>query len=418
MRRHLIAAALALAAPFAAHAALFHSSSGGGAPTGAAGGSLGGTYPNPTVATNANLTGDVTSVGNAATLANIPALAGTNLTGTAASLTAGHVTTNANLTGDVTSSGNAATLANIPALSGANLTTLNASNLSSGTVAAARGGAGAISGALKANGSGVVTQAACADLSNGATGCSTTVGTSATVNTGTSGGTLCLLSSACTYSGASAFSAAGAASTPGVTVSGAPFTGGSGTTTFPQLYVNSGTGPTTFSTSGTAFGVNAPSGFSGNFIDLHLNGGTSVFKVASSGAITTSSTINATSTITGGGLVTCNAGSCQMGYTSGAGGAVTQITNRTTGVTLSRSTGAITLVSAAGSATAATFTVTDTLVSAGDTIICNEKSGTNLYNCIVTAVGAGSFNITFYTTGGTATDAPVFNFSDLLGSAS
>jgi hypothetical protein len=35
----------------------------------------------------------------------------TNLTGTAASLTAGHVTTNANLTGDVTSSGNAATIA-------------------------------------------------------------------------------------------------------------------------------------------------------------------------------------------------------------------------------------------------------------------------------------------------------------------
>lgn len=43
-------------------------SSGGGSPTGTAGGSLGGTYPNPTVVTNANLTGPVTSVGNATTI--------------------------------------------------------------------------------------------------------------------------------------------------------------------------------------------------------------------------------------------------------------------------------------------------------------------------------------------------------------
>jgi hypothetical protein len=85
------------------------------------------------VTTNANLTGDVTSVGNATTLASIPAIAGTNLTGTAANLTAGHVTTNANLTGDVTSSGNATTLASIPAIAGTNLTG-TAANLTAGHV--------------------------------------------------------------------------------------------------------------------------------------------------------------------------------------------------------------------------------------------------------------------------------------------
>ena len=42
----------------------------------------------------------------------------------------------------------------------------NAGNISSGTLAAARGGAGTISGALKGNGSGVVSQAATSDLSD------------------------------------------------------------------------------------------------------------------------------------------------------------------------------------------------------------------------------------------------------------
>jgi hypothetical protein len=46
---------------------------------------------------------------------------------------------------------------------------LNATNLTSGTVAAARGGAGTITGALKGNGAGLVTQAASTDLSDGTT---------------------------------------------------------------------------------------------------------------------------------------------------------------------------------------------------------------------------------------------------------
>lgn len=47
----------------------------------------------------------------------------------------------------------------------------NASALTSGTVAAARGGAGTINGALKGNGSGTVSQAACGDLSNATGAC-------------------------------------------------------------------------------------------------------------------------------------------------------------------------------------------------------------------------------------------------------
>jgi len=61
------------------------------------------------VTTNANLTGDVTSVGNAATV-----VTNANLTGGVTSIgNAATVVTNANLTGDVTSVGNATTLATV-----------------------------------------------------------------------------------------------------------------------------------------------------------------------------------------------------------------------------------------------------------------------------------------------------------------
>lgn len=100
-----------------------------------------------------------------------------------------------------------------------------------------------------------------------------------------------------------------------------------------------------------------------------------------------------------------------VGYSTGAGGAVTQLTSRTTGVTINKTSGAITMFTAAGSTTAATFTVTNSTVAATDVIILNQKSGTNLYNLEVTAVAAGSFNVTFYTTGGTASDAPVINYA-------
>ena len=102
---------------------------------------------------------------------------------------------------------------------------------------------------------------------------------------------------------------------------------------------------------------------------------------------------------------------------SGVGGVVTQLTSRTTGVTLNNSTGAITLFSAAGSTTAASFTVTNSQVAVNDVIILNQQTGANLYVLLVTAVAAGSFRVTLYTTGGTTTEAPTINFAVIKGSA-
>lgn len=95
---------------------------------------------------------------------------------------------------------------------------------------------------------------------------------------------------------------------------------------------------------------------------------------------------------------------------SGLGGSVTQATSRTTAVTLNKLCGAITLVSAAGSATPASFTVNNDKVNAGDVVVVSQKSGTDLYEIHVTAVANGSFRITSNTTGGTTTEQPVFNF--------
>lgn len=118
------------------------------------------------------------------------------------------------------------------------------------------------------------------------------------------------------------------------------------------------------------------------------------------------------------GLLKSSSPTAGVGYATGAGGAVTQGTNRTTGVTLDTITGAITLISAAGSATPASFTVTNAAVAATDVIIVNQKSGTDLYEIFVTAIAAGSFRITSFTTGGTTTEQPVFNFCVLKGVAS
>lgn len=86
----------------------------------------------------------------------------TNLTGTAASLTAGHVTTNANMTGDVTSVGNATTLA-----------AGNAGNLNSGTLLAAR--MPALTGDITTSAGAVATTLATVNSNVGSFGSTTTI---------------------------------------------------------------------------------------------------------------------------------------------------------------------------------------------------------------------------------------------------
>lgn len=151
------------------------------------------------------------------------------------------------------------------------------------------------------------------------------------------------------------------------------------------------------------------------------------FSVSSGAGITVSSTTDSTSKDTGsivteggigvekslyaGNSILSVGATNGIGYATGAGGTVTQITSRTTGVTLNKVCGEITLVSAAGSATWQSFTVTNSAMAATDNVVVNQKSGTDLYMIHVTAKAAGSFRISFATTGGTTSEQPVFGFS-------
>lgn len=85
----------------------------------------------------------------------------------------------------------------------------------------------------------------------------------------------------------------------------------------------------------------------------------------------------------------------ELGFDTGAGGAVTQITSAATGVTLSKPTGQITTVALTTAAAAEEeFIVTNTLVEATDIIVLSTTyAGAGTPILAVKAVGAGVFTI-------------------------
>lgn len=94
---------------------------------------------------------------------------------------------------------------------------------------------------------------------------------------------------------------------------------------------------------------------------------------------------------------------------------VTQLTSRTTGVTLNAPVGTITLVSALNSATDSTFTLTNSFIEAGDVVLVTQKSGADPRRIAVTATAAGSCAITSASISGASTESPVYNFVVIKG---
>ena len=117
-------------------------------------------------------------------------------------------------------------------------------------------------------------------------------------------------------------------------------------------------------------------------------------------------------------FTTCYA-SQEIGYSAAAQGTVTQATDKSTGVTLNKSAGRITMnaASLAGN-TAVSFTLTNSLISANDTIIvCISGGGTAAaYTVYVSSMITGSAVITLRNlTGGALLEAVIVNYAIIHG---
>ena len=104
----------------------------------------------------------------------------------------------------------------------------------------------------------------------------------------------------------------------------------------------------------------------------------------------------------------------KAGYVAGEGGTVTQATSKSTGVTLSKKCGQITMNAAALAAnTTVSFTLTNTEIVATDIIILNHVSGGTAGSYLLNAqAGSGSASINVRNiTGGSLSEAIVIGFA-------
>tara|TARA_R110000868_G_scaffold188653_1_gene431440 strand:+ start:20 stop:430 length:411 start_codon:yes stop_codon:yes gene_type:complete len=104
-----------------------------------------------------------------------------------------------------------------------------------------------------------------------------------------------------------------------------------------------------------------------------------------------------------------------LGYTAAAQGTVTQATSKSTGVTLNKSAGQITLNNASLAATTTvTFTLTNSFLSSNDIVILSIASGgtAGAYNAYVSGLAAGSVVLALRNvTAGALAEAVVVNFA-------
>jgi hypothetical protein len=143
---------------------------------------------------------------------------------------------------------------------------------------------------------------------------------------------------------------------------------------------------------------------------LDLTSGALTCGAVSCGAVTATSFTSVPST----GAITSSSATAGIGYATGAGGAETQLTSKSTSVTLNTVTGRITMHNAALSAnTTVTFTLTNSAIAANDLLVLNHVSGGTAGAYALNAqaaAGSASINVRNITAG-SLSEAIVIGFA-------
>jgi hypothetical protein len=107
----------------------------------------------------------------------------------------------------------------------------------------------------------------------------------------------------------------------------------------------------------------------------------------------------------------------EIGYSAGAQGAVTQLTSKSTAVTLNKSAGRITMSGVELAAnTAVSFTMNNSLISTNDAIIVNVSGGGTVgaYTTYISSMTSGSAVVTLRNlTASALSEAVIINFATI-----
>ena len=141
----------------------------------------------------------------------------------------------------------------------------------------------------------------------------------------------------------------------------------------------------------------------------------------STGAVTITPATTITGALTASSSVLSTNSTGGVGYATGAGGTVTQITNRSTGVTINKICGKIqTDTTSLAAGASAEFTVTNSTVAIGDVVVVAIRSGSSnvagtagVTSVVVVTVVAGSFilSVNNESTTTAETGAIIINFA-------